>query len=465
MNFLPSKVAYESVEHIMSTLIIGVSGVRGIIDDGLDDKAVQRLARAYADIIGPAKRIILARDSRPSGQKFAQTVASALTRMGLDVTDLAIVSTPGAALMTVKQAAAGAVVITASHNPSQWNGLKFLGPDGLGLSAQDMAKLSQTFHDESVKFTDAQSKGQTQSEQHTHQIHTQEVLQHVDVQAIRARKFRVVLDSVNGAGGPGAKLLLEKLGCDLVHINAEPTGIFPHAPEPLAENLTGLCQTVSENNADVGFAQDPDADRLVVVDEQGQFIGEEYTLVLAVMNVLEKAPGPVATNLSTSRMIDDLAQKFGVKVIRTPVGEVHVARAMRQYNCVIGGEGNGGVINPQVISVRDSFSGIALTLDLLAKTGKSISQLIKQIPSYCMLKTKFPCQPDRAKKILDLAAKTFAQQKPNCSDGVRIDWPEGWVHVRSSNTEPIMRVFAEAADIATAEQLIKRVTRIAEETS
>ena len=449
----------------MSQLIISVSGVRGIIGDGLDVQVAQRLAQAYATILGQPGRVVLARDSRPSGIELAKNVADALGEMGSELIELGIVSTPGAALMTVKEKADGAVVITASHNPGQWNGLKFLGPDGLGLSAEDMAKLKAMFLDESFQPCPAGNKGKIHPNNTTHQVHTSDVLRQIDIQAIKKKNFRVVLDSVNGAGGAGGKLLLEKLGCELMHINSEPNGQFTHAPEPIAENLTGLCAAVSENKADIGFAQDPDADRLAIVDELGRFIGEEYTLALAVLAVLSQKPGPVATNLSTSRMIDDLAQRFGSQVFRTPVGETHVARAMRQHNCVIGGEGNGGVINPKVVMVRDSFSGIALVLELLAKTSRTLSQLIEDIPSYQMLKTKFACEHDRAERILEAVAATFAQEKLDRSDGLRIDWPQGWVQVRISNTEPIMRVFAEAKEKATAQELIGRISSIADKIS
>ena len=447
----------------MSQLIISVSGVRGIIGDGLDGKTADRLGRAYADILGKAGKIVLARDSRPSGGELSKSVSNALSEMGFDVIELGIVTTPGAALMTTKLKADGAVVITASHNPGQWNGLKFLGPEGLGVSAEDMAKIAEKFRDKGFRPGKAEKKGEICRDDSTHQIHVGEVLGRADVEAVKRKKYRVVLDSINGAGGAGGKLLLEKLGCKVIHINGQANGEFAHSPEPIAENLTGLCEAVIENKADVGFAQDPDADRLAIVDEQGVFIGEEYTLALAVMGVLAREKGPVATNLSTSRMVDDLAGRAGVEVFRTPVGEAHVARAMKKYNCVIGGEGNGGVIDPEVVTVRDSFSGMSLVLQLMTRSGKTISQLVGDIPAYCMLKTKFTCEPGRAKKILETVAERFADEKLNRSDGVRVDWPEGWVHVRSSNTEPIMRVFAEAGDESTARQLLMRIEEIVEE--
>lgn len=444
----------------MSQLIISVSGVRGTIGQYLNNSVAERFGRAYASMIGKSKCVVLARDSRPSGAQLAGSVSAALSEMGLDVVDLGVVSTPGAALMTTKLKADGAIVITASHNPSQWNGLKFLGPDGLGVSAEDMASIGEKFRNKEFQPGKAERTGQIREDQSTHEIHVGEVLGRADVEAVSKKKFRVVLDSVNGAGGAGGKLLLEKMGCEVIHINAEANGEFAHSPEPIAENLTGLCEAVIENKADLGFAQDPDADRLAIVNELGQFIGEEYTLAMAVMAVLAKNKGPIATNLSTSRMIDDLASRFGVEVFRTPVGEAHVARAIREHKCVVGGEGNGGVIDPNVVTVRDSFSGMSLVLQLMAGSEKTISQLVTDIPKYQMLKTKFDCEPGRAKKILEAVGQKFADQRLNRSDGIRVDWPEGWVHVRSSNTEPIMRVFAEAGEKSVAEELLERITEI-----
>ncbi|NIA08048.1 MAG: phosphoglucosamine mutase [Actinobacteria bacterium] len=444
----------------MSQLIISVSGVRGTIGQYLNNSVAERFGRAYASMIGKSKCVVLARDSRPSGAQLAGSVSAALSEMGLDVVDLGVVSTPGAALMTTKLKADGAIVITASHNPSQWNGLKFLGPDGLGVSAEDMASIGEKFRNKEFQPGKAERTGQIREDQSTHEIHVGEVLGRADVEAVSKKKFRVVLDSVNGAGGAGGKLLLEKMGCEVIHINAEANGEFAHSPEPIAENLTGLCEAVIENKADLGFAQDPDADRLAIVNELGQFIGEEYTLAMAVMAVLAKNKGPIATNLSTSRMIDDLAGRFGVEVFRTPVGEAHVARAIREHKCVVGGEGNGGVIDPNVVTVRDSFSGMSLVLQLMAGSEKTISQLVTDIPKYQMLKTKFDCEPGRAKKILEAVGQKFADQRLNRSDGIRVDWPEGWVHVRSSNTEPIMRVFAEAGEKSVAEELLERITEI-----
>ena len=360
----------------MSQLIISVSGVRGIVGNGLDAGVADRLAGAYATKLPEAGRVVLARDGRVGGEELAESVAGALSRMRNEVVDLGIVSTPGAALMVTKLGASGAVVITASHNPAEWNGLKFLGSDGQGLDAGRMGEIRQMFYNESLSYGEGGQEGTARRDDTTHEVHTGEVLKWADVEAVRGKRFKVVLDSINGAGGQGGKLLLEKLGCQVVHMNAQAGQKFAHRPEPIAENLGGLCEVVVRQKADVGFAQDPDADRLAIVDETGRFIGEEYTLAFAASAVLGRERGPVATNLSTSRMVDDVAGWFGVAVYRTPIGEANVVAGMREHDCLIGGEGNGGVIDPKVVSVRDSFSGMSLVLGLIAEKELTVSQLV-----------------------------------------------------------------------------------------
>jgi phosphomannomutase len=268
---------------------------------------------------------------------------------------------------------------------------------------------------------------------------------------------RVVLDSVNGAGCLHTPALLTALGCQLIHINSQPNGDFAHPPEPTRENLGDLCSAVRRAQAAIGFAQDPDADRLAIVDENGTYIGEEYTLALAAWSVLARRRGPLAANLSTSRMVDDVAARFGVPVFRTPVGESHVARSILAHACVVGGEGNGGVIDPRICCVRDSLSAMSLVLQLLATSGKSVSALLAELPRYAMLKRKFELPRERIDAAVQAVARFFADREPNTSDGVRVDFAEGWVHLRASNTEPILRLIAEAASEAQAAELAERV--------
>jgi phosphomannomutase len=298
------------------------------------------------------------------------------------------------------------------------------------------------------------------TESTTAERHVAKVLTTINVDTIRRRAFKVVLDSVNGAGGIEGRMLLEKLGCKVTHINAEPTGQFAHTPEPTAENLTGLCDDMRKAGADIGFAQDPDADRLAIVDDKGRYIGEEYTLALAAKFMFATLPGPAATNLSTSRMIDDLAAKAGgkAKVYRTAVGEANVARAIMDHHCVLGGEGNGGIVDPRVVLVRNSLVGMALSLSLLADDKRPLSTIVDEMPHYVMVKQKFEMNREQVAAWLQRVRSAASKGKMNDADGLRIDWPEGWVHLRPSNTEPIARVISEAADEATAKALAKRVS-------
>jgi phosphomannomutase len=297
----------------------------------------------------------------------------------------------------------------------------------------------------------------------TDAVHIGKILNIVDREPIAAKSFKVVLDSVNGAGARVTKKLLAEFGCEVFAINDEPTGLFAHEPEPTAENLTGLCDVVKSQGADIGFAQDPDADRLAIVDENGVYIGEEYTLALAAKNIFRKSPGKAAANLSTSRMIDDVAQKAGGQVIRTAVGEANVAEAMHRNDCIVGGEGNGGVIDLRVGPVRNSLVGIALILQLIAETGKTVSRLVDEIGGYHMKKVKFPAANHDALQILDAAKDEFARARLDTTDGCRFDFDDGWLHLRTSNTEPVMRAIVEAKDERAVEEYLGVVERIRKE--
>ncbi len=443
--------------------MVGVSGVRGIVGESLTDEVAEQFGRAFATMLPAGATVALGWDTRPSGPMIRDAVIAGLNAGGVNVVDLGIVSTPGVAMMIKHLSAGGGIVITASHNPAPYNGIKFMTPDGLNLPADQAERLKNIW--QSGKFTTSETSGTITQNDQTHSIHIEAVCGIIDVKAVAGRKFKVVLDSINGAGCVGTPLLLEKLGCELVHINSEPTGEFAHKPEPISENLAGLCEAVREHQANVGFAQDPDADRLVIVDENGKFIGEEYTLALASAFVLRQQTGDLATNLSTSRMMDDIAASAGMKLHRTPVGEANVADAMNQYGCVFGGEGNGGVIDPRVVLVRDSFVGIVLMLNYLVETGKAVSELASDLPKYEMHKEKFPCPPEAAEKILLAVREAFSSRpsaKINDADGLRVDLPQGWLHVRASNTEPIMRIITEARDAESAGKIAEEVRKIAD---
>ncbi len=447
----------------MSRLMVGVSGVRGVVGKTLTAEVARQFGRAFATMLGPGKTIALGRDTRTSGPMLRDAVVAGLTAGGVNVVDLGIVSTPGVALMIKQLSADGGIVITASHNPLPYNGIKFMTPAGLNLSAEQASRLKEIW--EGGEAPPAGKPGKARKNDRTQDIHVRAVCAIADCRLIASRRFKVVLDSINGAGCVGTARLIKAMACELVHINGEPTGEFVHEPEPIAANLSGLCKAVRRARADVGFAQDPDADRLVIVDETGRFIGEEYTLALTSAFVLRSRKGDLATNLSTTRMMDDVAAAAGVTLYRTPVGEANVAAKMVEAGCIFGGEGNGGVMDPRVVIVRDSFVAISLMLNYLAKTQKTVSQLVAELPRYEMLKEKFPCPPGAAPKILAAAQAAFAarrQAKINTEDGLRVDLPEGWVHVRASNTEPIMRITAEAPTAGAAKAIAGEVRTIAD---
>ncbi len=451
-------------------LIISISGMRGIIGETLGPQQASEYGMAYGSWLknkypDSEPQVCLGRDSRPSGPMLAAALSSGLMAAGCQVIDLGIVTTPGAALMTRHTQSQGGVVITASHNPVPWNGIKLLSHTGVAYPADQVKEIQQRYFDKAFVQQDALHVGSLTQNTKTHAVHVDTVLQCFDKNLIQSKRFKVVLDSVNGAGCVGTAELLGALGCSVIHLNERPTGLFAHTPEPTAENLKELGPQILKHKAQVGFAQDPDADRLAIIDENGAYIGEEYTLALAALYMFNKKQGSAAANLSTSRMIDDLAARTGCQVLRTPVGEAHVANCMIDNNCIIGGEGNGGIIDLRVVPVRDSFLGIAMILQLMAETGKTISQLVSDIPSYQMIKTKMPCPQELALPAIEKVKQHYLALKAesvqiDTRDGIRIDLPEGWVQLRASNTEPIIRIIAESTDQATSRRLIDEVQNL-----
>ncbi len=453
----------------MAELIVSVSGVRGIIGETLTPEIALRFGQALGYFLrqnaaSAPVNVALGRDSRISGPMLAGAMAAGLLSTGVNVTELGIATTPTIALMGRFLKAQAAVVITASHNPGQYNGIKFLRHDGIAMPAEAIAQLHQLFQTEPFACQSVENLGLLTTDSRSHAHHVQTVLAHIDAKPIAANRYKVVLDSINGAGCIASPMLLGKLGAELIHINASADGRFAHTPEPTKDNLTGLCHEVKARRAHVGFAQDPDADRLAIVDEHGSYIGEEYTLALATLARLSVKPGAVVANLSTSRLVDDIAARHNCRVLRTPVGEANVAARMMAENAVIGGEGNGGVIDLRIGPVRDSLLGMALILDLLARTNKTVSQLVADLPRYAMIKEKFTCTRAQADALVARAKTAFSDGKVDTQDGARIDWPQGWVHVRPSNTEPIARIIAESTDEATARELIARVERLRSDT-
>lgn len=452
----------------METLMVGVSGMRGTIGGTLTPGVVADMAAAFAawlkrSLPAEAKRpikVVFGRDSRPSGPWARDAAVAALVASGIEVVDLDVVTTPGVAMMVQHLAADGGMIATASHNPIQWNGLKLLTSQGVAPPAEDAAAIIQLFNERSTAYAKVEELTIVRRNTETHAFHIKRVLEHVDVLGISTRRYKVVLDSVNGAGCVPTATLLSKLGCRMIHLNGSPDGRFAHEPEPTAANLTQLAEEVVRQKADVGFAQDPDADRLAIVDESGRYIGEEYSLALCAKWIFSRPgrKGSVAvSNLSSSRMLDDIAQAAGGRVVRTPVGEAHVIAAMKREHAVIGGEGNGGVIDPRIVPGRDSMVGMAYVLQLLAATGKTISQLVEEIPRYEIVKDKFPCPRESANAAVAELKRHFISEKVDLQDGIRIDWPDGWVHARASNTEPIMRIIGEGRDRAAVRERVDQV--------
>ncbi|MCI0498944.1 MAG: phosphoglucosamine mutase [Planctomycetales bacterium] len=447
-------------------LIISISGMRGLIGQNLFPQTAAAYGCAFGTFLkqryaGSSKpSVAVGRDSRPSGQMLFSAVAAGLTAVGIDVVDLGICSTPGVGIMVRHLKCAGGVVITASHNPTPYNGIKLLLDNGISPPREMAEQIIRLYRDRQFVPTDALGCGNVRASDQTHQVHLEKVLAIVKKDMIASKRFKVVLDSVNGAGGTVSRMLLEALGCRVVYMNADPTGLFAHTPEPTAENLTTLCQKAAETGADIGFAQDPDADRLAIVDENGTYIGEEFTLAFAAKHVFSQIKGTAAANLSTSRMIDDIAAQAGCRVIRTSVGEANVANAMMQNQCVIGGEGNGGIIDLRVSPVRDSLVGMAMVLQLMADTGKTVSQLAAQMGGYCMYKAKYPTDKACAEAIIEKAKAVFADSAINTSDGCRFDLPDGWIHIRTSNTEPIMRIIIETKNPETRDNYLEKIETI-----
>ncbi len=448
-------------------LIISVSGMRGVVGENLTPivaaeygSAFGTFLRSSIDTGGRPFTVCIGRDSRISGPMLMSGVTAGLCAVGINVVDLGIVPTPSVGIMVRRLGCEGGIIITASHNPIPYNGIKLLLSNGMAPPPATANEIRRTFWDRHFHFVSSERCGKLTYNTETERVHVEKVLGIVDAQRIAARRCRIVLDSVNGAGAGITKVLLAELGCDVVAVNDEPTGLFAHEPEPTAANLTGLCWRVKQEHADLGFAQDPDADRLAIVDEKGNYIGEEYTLALAALQVFSKCTGTAAANLSTSRMIDDVARRAGGSVIRTPVGEANVANAMIEHHCIIGGEGNGGVIDLRVGPIRDSLVGIGLILQLMAETGKSISQLVQEIGGYFMHKDKFAADAQQARQIQELAVAEFDEATMNVSDGLRLDFPDGWIHLRTSNTEPVMRVIVEAKDEPTARRYLQAISDI-----
>lgn len=443
----------------MSQRILSISGLRGIVGDGLDPEYVTRFAASLGSVVGGGP-VVLSRDGRSTGEMLKHAVLAGLMSAGCRVLDLGIASTPTCGVMVTALKAAGGLQLTASHNPIEWNGLKPFLPRGSVFDKEAGEKLVRIM-ESGPTYRPWSELGTVEVITDPNSEHQRRVFQLVDVAAIKARRFKVVLDCNHGSGSILGPQLLQNLGCDVVVMGGTPDGRFEHPAEPLKENLTSLMAAVTEHRADVGFAQDPDADRLAIVDNTGRYIGEELTLALAVDHILSRQKGSVVVNGSTSRVTADLAAKHGCQFYRSHVGEANVVAKMREVNALIGGEGNGGVIEPKVGFVRDSFVSMAYVLDGLVARRVTLSDWVDTLPGYTIVKDKLHCPRERVEKACAALRQAYSDAAATEGDGLRLDWPDRWVQVRASNTEPIIRVISEAPDEAQAKSLCAEAVELA----
>ena len=438
------------------TLKISISGVRGVIGDSLTPALLTRFAQAFGTYVGSGT-IVIGRDTRTSGEMVRQAVIAGLLSSGCRVIDLDICPVPTVQLIVRERHANGGIAITAIHNPAEWNALKFINAEGLFLSAGQGRELLDIYHQgDYTKVAGAEMR----SVEHyagALDAHINVILNALGTLPASSRKLKVALDSCNGAGSIIAPRLIAALGAEVVAINTTPDGSFPRGAEPVPENLSALCQLMKASGADIGFAQDMDADRLAVIAENGRPIGEDYTLVLATRYVLGKTPGAVVTNLSTTSAMDAVVKLFHCPLHRSKIGEVNVTEMMQKLDAVIGGEGNGGVIYPRINFCRDSQVGMALILHLLAETGQQVSELLADLPHYGMIKEKLPCPSHKIAEVLKMVRTDYADYPLDLQDGVKVQFEKGWLHVRGSNTEPIIRLVAEAVDEAQARQILDSI--------
>ncbi|HEX8695542.1 MAG TPA: phosphoglucosamine mutase [Longimicrobium sp.] len=444
----------------LANLMVSVSGMRGRVGEGLTPEVVAAFAAAfgaYARRRGPGKTVVLGRDSRVSGPMFARAATAALQSAGCDVVDVGLAPTPSVQLAVEDLGAAGGLAVTASHNPIEWNALKFIGPSGMFLDGDEAVEMRGFLHD--APRAGWKDLGQWREDAGAVERHLERIFRipFLDVELIRSKRFPVALDCVRGAGGTIFPRLLEALGCRVEAINLETDGLFPRKPEPVAENLGELEELVRRTGAVVGLATDPDVDRLSLVSDEGRAIGEDYTLALAATLVLRHRPGALVTNLSTSRLLDDVAERAGVPLFRAPVGEINVARRMQKEGATVGGEGNGGVILPDVHLTRDAPVAAALVLQLLAETGRPLSRLAAEIGRYEIVKEALPRPGQPLDAVYDALAARFPEAEADRQDGLRLSWParRAWAHLRPSGTEPIVRIICEAPSREEAVGLVE----------
>jgi phosphomannomutase len=450
---IPSVLGKQA--ETMADPIISISGLRGIIGTELTPEIAMRYGAAFCSQ-APAGPLVLSRDGRTTGSMLADAIASTVVGCGRECLDLGVAATPTVGVAVRHFRAAGGIQVSASHNPPEYNGMKLLGSDGRVIPGNIGNRVLEAYRSQARPWATIDSVAKRTAISDPHDPHLQLVLATVDVAAIRKRHFQVLVDSNHGAGAPLARRLLEHLGCRLTILGEEPDGRFEHPPEPIAENLQHVGAAVTRDALDIGFCQDPDADRLAILDERGQYIGEEYTSVLCMMRALMQRRGPLVTNCASSNMTAFLAAKHHVPFFRSKVGEANVVDAMLTHGAIYGGEGSGGPIDPRVGLIRDSFVGMAQVLDLMAATGKTISELVDTLPKTTMIKDKVSLSQEQLLASIDRVASHLQSDSIDRLDGVRLDWEDAWLLLRGSNTEPIVRLIAEAPTAELARQLIDR---------
>jgi phosphomannomutase len=442
----------------MSVLMRSVSGIRGIVGPAFSPALIVNYVNAFVQLTG-ASKVVIGRDTRTTGPMIENLVASACAASGAEAVILGIASTPTVEMAVLDHKAGGGIIITASHNPIEWNALKFLTAEGIFLDEGEVKRLFELVDNSRFDWKGYQDVKAVRRSEGADEAHIEATLAlpFIKPELIRSRKFRVGYDAVNGAGSLIVPKLLKALGCEVEAINVEPNGLFPHGAEPTPENLAQLSDLVKRKGCAIGFATDPDADRCAFVTEKGEAIGEEYTLALAAMLALEHRKGPVTVNLSTSRMVEDIAARHQVPVERSKVGEINVTVLMKRNGSVIGGEGNGGVISPDLHYGRDGILSVAMILQLMAERNKPVSAIAAEFPAYWIEKQKYSIQGKNLENVIGRLLAKFPEARVDQRDGIRFEWDRSWVHVRASNTEPVLRVIAEAPERGQAVKLCRAI--------
>lgn len=446
-------------EHLLK---IGVSGIRGVVGEFLTPGLARAFAQAFGTYVGPG-RVVVGRDTRASGPMLQHAVHCGLLAAGCEVVDVGILPTPSIQIFTGASRARGGLAITASHNPPEYNALKLFNRFGLFFNHYERSELLDIYHQSDFRqAANDQIQRVIRDTASAPKLHIERVLEHVDAGQIRAKRFRVALDGVNGGGSLlSVHFLRDVLGCELHAISVDPTQVFPREAEPRADTLGDLANLVRDKNCDIGFGQDPDGDRLAVADQRGRVLDNDDVLALAVDAALQRYPGDVVVNLTTSSVVDDVARQYGRRVYRTPVGEANVVETMQAVNAVIGGEGsNGGIIFPPVHLCRDSYTGMAFLLELMAKTGLSVSALQARLPRYYRKLDKIAYEHGRLGPIMQALDDSFPAAAKDRSDGLKLSMRDGWIHVRASNTEPLLRLGAEAKSEQRLQELYGEVLRV-----